>query len=299
MQRSWVRVCLLHFSHREQFTEIFRCRHYLAPKMSGKMAVKQTRNVSANCRQEPAHNAIWPKSFRKLKTVYIHIFLAYLILLQIIIIYCHIFASSLLLDYYYYWHIFDSSPLLSSLRLLLLLSFFCIISSLRLLLLSYFCIISSLRLLFLLAYFCLLHYYFIWHIFAVSLLLLQIIIIYCYIFASLFSQIINIIGIYLPPLISSLRLLLLAYLCLISTIRLLLQAYFASSLFSDYYYYCYYYYYMHIIVCRLCCDTYWPEQCLKRDSVRAASGQPWQELHLRTRSSSRQAIPLIFNGPPW
>ena len=33
------------------------------------MAVKQTRNVSANCRQEPAHNAIWPKSFRKLKTV--------------------------------------------------------------------------------------------------------------------------------------------------------------------------------------------------------------------------------------
>ena len=34
------------------------------------MAVKQTRNVSVNCRQEPAHNAIWPKTFRKLKTVH-------------------------------------------------------------------------------------------------------------------------------------------------------------------------------------------------------------------------------------
>ena len=62
---------LLHIPYRKQFTEISQWLHYLAPKMFGKMAVKQTRNVSANCRQEPAHNAIWPKSLRKLKTVYI------------------------------------------------------------------------------------------------------------------------------------------------------------------------------------------------------------------------------------
>ena len=50
------------FSQRKQVTEIFRDRHYLALKMSGTMAGNKNWNVSA-------HNAIWPKSFRKLKTV--------------------------------------------------------------------------------------------------------------------------------------------------------------------------------------------------------------------------------------
>ena len=32
------------------------------------MAGRKNRNVSSNCRWEPAHNAIWTKSFRKLET---------------------------------------------------------------------------------------------------------------------------------------------------------------------------------------------------------------------------------------
>ena len=49
------------FSHGKQVTEIFRYKHYLAPKMSRTLAGKKTRNVSANCHWEPAPNTIWQK----------------------------------------------------------------------------------------------------------------------------------------------------------------------------------------------------------------------------------------------
>ena len=45
--------------------------YLFAAKIPGTLAGNKTRNVSSNCRWEPAHNAIWPKFFRKLKTVYI------------------------------------------------------------------------------------------------------------------------------------------------------------------------------------------------------------------------------------
>ena len=41
-------------------------------KTPGTIAGRKNRNVSSNCRWEPAHNAIWTKSFRKLETVYIY-----------------------------------------------------------------------------------------------------------------------------------------------------------------------------------------------------------------------------------
>ena len=44
--------------------------YLFAAKIPGTLAGNKTRNVSSNCRWEPAHNAIWPKFFRKLKTVF-------------------------------------------------------------------------------------------------------------------------------------------------------------------------------------------------------------------------------------
>ena len=44
--------------------------YLFAAKIPGTLAGNKTRNVSSNCRWEPAHNAIWPKFFRKLKTVW-------------------------------------------------------------------------------------------------------------------------------------------------------------------------------------------------------------------------------------